>query len=108
MQTHTHTNSHERTHTYRLLEQKLFKKPGTHRPVAGSLVATLHRIVKLAINVVYVLLECFSETLLLCHVRSYHMRIRVWYVPYAYGIKYTYGTQQLDLSSMCWAYTVLF
>ena len=22
------------------------------------------------------------------------MRIRVWYVPYAYGIKYAYGTQQ--------------
>ena len=27
-------------------------------------------------------------------VRSYHMRIRVWYVPYAYGMKYAYGTQQ--------------
>ena len=26
-------------------------------------------------------------------VRSYHMRIRVWYVPYAYGMKYAYGTQ---------------
>ena len=22
------------------------------------------------------------------------MRIRVWYVPYAYGMKYAYGTQQ--------------
>ena len=27
------------------------------------------------------------------HVRLYHMRIRVWYVPYAYGMKYAYGTQ---------------
>ena len=25
----------------------------------------------------------------------YHMRIRVRYVPYAYGMKYAYGTQQL-------------
>ena len=23
----------------------------------------------------------------------YLMRIRVWYVPYAYGIKYAYGTE---------------
>ena len=23
----------------------------------------------------------------------YHMRIRVWYVPYAYGIKYAYGIE---------------
>ena len=28
-------------------------------------------------------------------VRSYHMRIRVRYVPYAYGMKYAYGTQKL-------------
>ena len=27
-------------------------------------------------------------------VRLYHMRIRVRYVPYAYGMKYAYGTQQ--------------
>ena len=27
-------------------------------------------------------------------VRSYHMRIRIRYVPYAYGIKYAYGTKQ--------------
>ena len=26
-------------------------------------------------------------------VRLYHMRIRVRYVPYAYGMKYAYGTQ---------------
>ena len=29
------------------------------------------------------------------HVWLYHMRIRVRYVPYAYGMKYAYGTQQL-------------
>ena len=31
----------------------------------------------------------------------YHMRIRVWYVPYAYGIKYAYGIEQVysDLKS---------
>ena len=28
---------------------------------------------------------------------GYHMHIRVWYVPYAYGMKYGYGTQQLLL-----------
>ena len=26
----------------------------------------------------------------------YHMRIRVWYVPYAYGIKYAYGIEHRD------------
>ena len=26
-------------------------------------------------------------------VRLYHMNVRVWYVPYAYGMKYAYGTQ---------------
>ena len=26
-------------------------------------------------------------------VRSYHMHIRVQYVPYTYGMKYAYGTQ---------------
>ena len=24
------------------------------------------------------------------------MHIRVWYVPYAYGMKYAYGTQQIN------------
>ena len=28
-------------------------------------------------------------------VRSYYMRIHVRYVPYAYSMKYAYGTQQL-------------
>ena len=67
--THTQTHMHTHTHTYELLGQKHFKKPGTHQHVAGNLVATLHRIVKLAINVMCVLLECFSETLLLCHIK---------------------------------------
>ena len=30
-------------------------------------------------------------------VRSYRTRIRVWYVPYAYGIKYSYGLQHGQL-----------
>ena len=29
----------------------------------------------------------------------YHMRIRVWYIPYAYGTKYAYGIEQKYLNS---------
>ena len=33
---HTYMHKHKRTHTYRHLHRNNFKKPGAHRPVAGT------------------------------------------------------------------------
>ena len=30
--------------------------------------------------------------------------LRIWYVPYAYGIKYAYGTEQLHKTIICAPY----
>ena len=35
--THKHTQTHTQTHTYRCPHRNNFKKPGVHRPVAGTL-----------------------------------------------------------------------
>ena len=35
----------------------------------------------------------YGRTICVYAYGMYHMRIRVWYVPYAYGMKYAYGTQ---------------